>query len=88
MVSVLIPLPQVYNHAMSSTPHIDDLEIKCAYLERTTQELSDVVHRQQQQLDQALVQIGNLRRQVEALEMLADSAATSVDPRAEVPPHY
>ncbi len=67
---------------------MDDLEIRCAYLERTAQELSDVLHRQQRRLDQALTQIEDLRRQVEGLEMSADQAVSAADPRAEVPPHY
>lgn len=67
---------------------IDDIEVRCAYLERATQELSDVLHRQQQQLDQALSQIEGLRRQVEAVEMSTEQAVIATDPRAEVPPHY
>jgi SlyX protein len=73
---------------MNSSARIEDLEIKCAFLERTTQELSDVLHRQQQQFDQALALIEDLRRQVEALEMAQDRPAAELDPRADVPPHY
>lgn len=73
---------------MTDTSRMDDLEIRCAYLERTAQELSDVLHRQQRRLDQALTQIEDLRRQVEGLEMSADQAVSAADPRAEVPPHY
>lgn len=73
---------------MNDASRMDDLEIRCAYLERTTQELSDVLHQQQRRLDQALTRIEDLRRQVEGLEMSADRAVSAADPRAEVPPHY
>lgn len=72
---------------MSTTPPIEALEIKCAYLERATQELSDVLHRQQQELDKALARIDDLARQIEALETAADGAEP-MNPRAEIPPHY
>jgi uncharacterized coiled-coil protein SlyX len=73
---------------MTDTRRIEDLEVKCAFLERANQELSDVVARQQQQLDQALARLEDLRRQVEAVEMAAEAIATPPDPRADVPPHY
>jgi uncharacterized coiled-coil protein SlyX len=73
---------------MADTSRIEALEFKCAYLERTTQELSDVVHRQQQALDRALARIDDLARQVEALDMATEGAGGPPDPRAEVPPHY
>lgn len=62
---------------------IEILEIKVAHLERTAQELSDVIYRQQQQLDALL----NLNRQlVSQLETLEGKTA---DPnRVEIPPHY
>ncbi len=73
---------------MTSTSRIDELDIKCTYLERATQELSDVLHRQQRQLDQALAQIEALRSQLEALDAAAERGTAPPDPRAEVPPHY
>jgi uncharacterized coiled-coil protein SlyX len=73
---------------MTSTSRIDDLDIKCTYLERATHELSDVLHRQQRQLDQALAQIESLRHQLEALDLATERAEAPIDPRAEVPPHY
>lgn len=63
---------------------LEQLELKLAYLERSNQELGDVVYRQQQALDA-------LRSR---LERLADQVkATEDDPRAytaeeEKPPHY
>lgn len=67
---------------------LEDLEVKCAFLESANQELSDVVARQQQQLDQALKQVEDLRRQVEALELAYEQGSPPADPRADVPPHY
>ena len=69
---------------MSDTGNrIEALEIKVAHLERTAQELSDVIYRQQQHLDALL----NLNRQlVSQLEALEGKTA---DPnRVEIPPHY
>ena len=64
---------------------LEALEVKCAHLERAIQELSDVVYRQQLQLDRVLVTNQDLARQVEALEAAADMSA---GPRSEIPPHY
>ena len=69
---------------MSQTDaRLEALEFKIAHLERTAQELSDVIYRQQQQIDA----IANLNRQlVGQLEALEGKAA---DPtRVEIPPHY
>jgi len=62
---------------------IEALEFKVAHLERTTQELSDVIYRQQQQID-ALASVNRqLLGQLESLE------AKGADPdRVEIPPHY
>jgi SlyX protein len=70
---------------MMDNDRLEALEIKCAHLERAIQELSDVVYRQQQQLDRVLQRNQDLARQVEALEAATEAAG---DPRAEIPPHY
>lgn len=70
---------------MMDNERLEGLEIKCAHLERAVQELSDVVYRQQQQLDRVLQRNLDLAAQVEALEAAAESPA---GPRAEIPPHY
>jgi uncharacterized coiled-coil protein SlyX len=62
---------------------IEALEIKVAHLERTAQELSDVIYRQQQHLDALLNLNRQLVGQLEALE------GKTADPnRVEIPPHY
>ena len=68
---------------MSDAQRAETIEIKLAHLERALQELSDVVYRQQREIDTALEMNRNLRRQVEDLESRAP------DPGAvEIPPHY
>lgn len=62
---------------------LETVEFKIAHLERAVQELSDVLCRQQQQLDAALALNQRLRQQVEDIE----SRATDATP-VEIPPHY
>jgi SlyX protein len=62
---------------------IDTLEFKVAHLERALQELSDVLYRQQRELDALR---DRNQRLVEQLQQLEDRAG---DPNAvEIPPHY
>lgn len=70
---------------MNDSTRLESLEIKCAHLERAVQELSDVVYRQQQQLDRALLLNQDLARQIEALEATTEGGG---GPRTEIPPHY
>lgn len=70
---------------MIETARLDALEFKCAHLEKAVQELSDVVYRQQQQLDRAVLRNQELASQIESLETVADAAG---GPRVEIPPHY
>lgn len=68
---------------MTEARRVEALEFKLAHLERAVQELSDVVYRQQQEIDAALELNRQLRRQVE------DLGSRSADPNAvEIPPHY
>lgn len=61
----------------------ETLEFKIAHLERALQELSDVLYRQQRELDALRDRQAMLAEQVGQLE---DRAA---DPnRVEIPPHY
>jgi len=69
---------------MTESARLDDLEIRIAHLERSVQELSDVLIRQQKELDRA----------VERNQILADRLAALQDDREdptspeERPPHY
>ena len=68
---------------MHDDRRLEDVEIKLAHVERGLQELSDVVVRQQQEIE--VLQRSNKR--------LAEQLATAVnDPeaatRVEIPPHY
>ena len=65
---------------MIDNTRLELLEIKCSH-----QELSDVVYRQQQQLERALLRNEALASQIEALETSAEAAG---GPRTELPPHY
>jgi len=62
---------------------LESLEIKVAHLERTTQELSDVIYRQQQQIDTMLNLNRQLASQLETLEAKSGDAGP-----VEIPPHY
>jgi len=63
---------------------IEMLEFKLAHLERGLQELSDVVVRQQHELEQARHRIEQLGQ---VLESLQQDAGTPTE-EFEVPPHY
>jgi len=63
---------------------LEALEIKCAHLEASLQELSDVLYRHQRLLDSLAA------RQREILEALSqvDGRATGPANPLEIPPHY
>ena len=68
---------------MTDSRRVEAIEIKLAHLERSLQELSDVVYRQQREIDVGARVQSAARRQVEDLE------GRSADPGAvEIPPHY
>jgi SlyX protein len=69
---------------MTHPDRLEALEIKLAHLERGLQELSDVVIRQQQDLDRLLLRNQQL---MEQLEDLREQGEGQKDPH-EVPPHY
>jgi SlyX protein len=62
---------------------IEQIEIKIAYLERANAELSDVVYRQQQELDSLRTQLADLLRRLDASQTPA-----TFSPQDETPPHY
>ena len=67
---------------MDDEKRLETLEFKLAHLERAVQELSDVLYRQQQQLDRVLEVNRQLREQVEDLETRTAPGGI------EIPPHY
>jgi SlyX protein len=65
---------------------IDTLEFKVAHLERALQELSDVLYRQQRELDSLRARNELLLQQLQQVQQLEDRGG---DPnRVEIPPHY
>ena len=65
-----------------SDQRLADLEVKCAYLEKTLGDLSDVVWRQQRELDTMRDAYKQLRDRVAADPGLVDAS------RQDRPPHY
>jgi len=63
---------------------LDTLEEKVAHLERALTELSDVVARQQKELDRALERNQRLLDKIAAIESESGTSATAY----EKPPHY
>jgi uncharacterized coiled-coil protein SlyX len=68
--------------AMSET--IERIELKIAYLERANNDLSEVVYRQQQQIDALQAQLTALTGKMET----ALSEQTLYTAEQERPPHY
>ena len=66
------------------TERIEAIEIKLAHLERAVTEISDVVARQQKELDRAVERNQRLLEKIAALESDATASATA----EEKPPHY
>jgi SlyX protein len=62
---------------------LETVEFKIAHLERALQELSDVLYRQQQQLDAAVAMNQRLREQLEEVDGRAGDSTP-----VEIPPHY
>ena len=70
---------------MTDTSRLETLEFKTAFLEQTVQELSDVLHRQQQELDRVREQ---QRRLVDALEKLSQHGSGGDAADEGTPPHW
>jgi SlyX protein len=66
------------------TERLDAIEEKLAHLEKTVTELSDVIARQQKELDRALDRNQRLMDKIAALETDFGPSATA----HEKPPHY
>jgi len=69
---------------MGDDTRLEGIEIKLAHLERALQEISDVVIRQQKELEQALARNERLTSRLEELEGGGGASATAL----EIPPHY
>lgn len=69
--------------AVKLADRLDAVEFKLAHLERASQELSDVLYRQQQELDASLARIERLGHQLSEIEGRTSDAAP-----VEIPPHY
>jgi uncharacterized coiled-coil protein SlyX len=67
-----------------TSPDLETIESKIAFLERANTELSDVVYRQQQEIEQLRAQIAALAARLDA----AQAADTSYTLEQERPPHY
>lgn len=66
-----------------SDDRLDALEFRLAHLERAQQELSDVLYRQQRELDELRLRHAQLLEQMQSIE------SRDADPgRVEIPPHY
>lgn len=65
-----------------SESRLDELEARSAQLERTVNELSEVLWRQQQALDALAEQLGKLHERLDADPGLVDAT------RQDRPPHY
>jgi uncharacterized coiled-coil protein SlyX len=71
---------------MSDNDRLEAIEVKCAHLEYTVQQLSDALYRHQQLLDRLLARHEELGEAMERLGGLAGQPASATDP--EKPPHY
>ena len=71
-------------NASISHDTIERIELKIAYLERANNDLSEVVYRQQQELDSLRAQVSALNGKMEA----AQSEHTVYSAEQERPPHY
>lgn len=63
---------------------IEQLEVKVAFLEEANSQLSDMVYRQQQELEALRAQIVDMTSRIEA----AQSRMTEYTAEQEKPPHY
>jgi uncharacterized coiled-coil protein SlyX len=62
---------------------VERFELKLAFLERANQELSDVIYRQQQEIDQLRAQLLGLTSRIDSLR-----ESTAYTDEEERPPHY
>lgn len=72
------------NGAQDIDNRLMDLEVKASYAEDQLEQLSDLIYRQQQQMDALLHELRLMR------ERLPEAGASSVprNLRDDIPPHY
>ena len=70
---------------MSDPGRLDAIEIKLAHLEHALNEISDVMIRQQRELDETRARQQRLAQRLEALAGQPDAAGSA---EFEKPPHY
>jgi SlyX protein len=75
---------RISNNTLMNPDTIERFELKIAYLERANHDLSEVVYRQQQQLDALRAQLTALSGKMAA----ALSEQTVYSAEQERPPHY
>lgn len=73
----------VHGDPESDATRLEAVEIKLAHLERAIQDLSDVVYRQQQDLDRVREMNRQLSLQIDEVASRADDPSVQ-----ERPPHY
>ena len=73
------------SHNRAMTDRLEAIEIKLAHLERAVAEISDVVARQQKELDRALDRNQRLMEKIAAIESESGGASATA---YEKPPHY
>ena len=71
-------------HNPAMPDRLEAIEIKLAHLEAAVAQISDVVARQQKELDRALDRNQRLMEKIAAIESEAGASATAY----EKPPHY
>jgi uncharacterized coiled-coil protein SlyX len=64
---------------------LEQIESKIAFLERANADLSDVVYRQQQEIEALRTRLAALAARLDAAQADSDNAHT---PEQERPPHY
>lgn len=69
---------------MDTTSRVENLEIKCAYLEQAVQELSDMLVRTRRELEQTASRHQQLGHQLDQLAQRLEAGS----PDTELPPHY
>ena len=70
---------------MTDDARIVELELRYSHLQKAVDDLSDVVMRQDKQLDQLNQLLAQISGRTESLEHLLDEPR---DPQDEKPPHY